>query len=165
MSSASLRASHPAATLARAPESAPRTDRRTGDRRRGGTRLFSRYTLFGGRRVGDRRDPRGYQGYVDLYEPWVGAMMVAVGLLCALDAVFTLLYLQKGGSEANPVMDALIRQGPVTFVLVKCAVTNAGLLVLVLHKNFRWVKQVLAGLFVMYAALFAYHLYLAATVS
>lgn len=102
---------------------------------------------------------------MDVYEPWVGAVMVAVGLLCALDAVFTLLYLQKGGSEANPVMDALIRQGPVVFVLVKCAVTNAGLAVLTLHKNFRLVKPVILGLLVLYGALFGYHLYLAATVS
>ena len=49
-----------------------------------------------------------------------------------------------GGASAGIAMTALA--GPQTFVLVKCAVTNFGLLVLCLHKNFRWVKPIVASL-------------------
>jgi hypothetical protein len=128
--------------------------------------MLSRYTLFRGRRAGDRRDPNSADQYVDRYPAGLAAAFVTIGTLCALDAVFTLLYLQKvPGGEANPVMAALIDgAGPTWFVVTKCAITNLGLLVLCLHKNFRFVKPVIAGLLAVYSALFLYHIYLAATV-
>lgn len=138
--------------------------RRLLDRRRAPTRMMSRFTWTGGRRSGDRRRGGVESLYVDVYEPWLAAVLVGVGLLCALDAVFTLLYLQKGGAEANPLMAEVIEWGPRAFILFKCAVTNAGLAVLCLHKNFRYVKGVIAGLAGVYGLLFLYHLYLAATV-
>jgi hypothetical protein len=135
------------------------------DRRRRPTSAFSFRGWFAGRRRGDRRGTSDRNSYVDLYEPWLGGALVAIGALCAVDAVYTLLYLQKGGEEVNPIMDALIGVGPRTFVLVKCAVTNLGLLVLCLHKNFRWVKQIVTGLLVIYSLLLVYHLYLYAAVN
>ena len=146
-----------------APERRP--DQRGADRRTRPTPMFSRFSLFGGRRSGDRRGVAGSASYVDVYEPWLAGCLVAIGMLCALDAIFTLLYLQRGGSEANPLMESLIGCGPQTFVLVKCGITNIGLLVLCLHKNFRHVKIVIGSLLALYAALFAYHLYLAALLS
>lgn len=134
-------------------------ERRAGDRRRRPTGLLSRYTFFGGRRKGDRRGDSANL-YVDLYEPALAASLVTIGLLCALDAVFTLLYIQQGGEEANPLMAEVIEWGPQAFVLVKCGVTNLGLGVLCVHKNFRWVRGVIHGLLAAYVALFAYHLYL-----
>ncbi len=140
-------------------------ERRTGDRRRRPTPLLSRYTLFGGRRLGDRRGGGAAGSYVDRYSPGLAVSLVAVGVLCALDAVFTLLYLQKNGTEANPIMDALIHAtGARTFVVVKCLVTNVGLVVLCAHKNFPLVRAVIGGLLAVYSALFVYHIYLATTV-
>jgi hypothetical protein len=143
------------------------SDRRSTDRRARATPMLSRYTFFGGRRVGDRRLKGSADQYVDRYSPGLAVAFVTIGVLCALDAVFTLLYLQKVPSgEANPVMAALIDgAGPTSFVVLKCAITNIGLVVLCMHKNFRFVKPVIAALFLVYAGLFAYHIYLAATVS
>lgn len=140
------------------------SDRRQTDRRRRPTSVFSRYAWFGGRRKGDRRHTTDAGGYVDLYEPWLAVVLVSIGVLCALDAIFTLLYIQKGGEEANPIMNSVIGWGPRPFVLVKCGVTNLGLIVLCLHKNFRWVRGVIGVLLVAYVVLFLYHLYLAAVV-
>lgn len=140
------------------------SDRRGPDRRRQATPMLSTFTFFGGRRARDRREPDAVNQYVDRYPGTLAAALVAIGLLCALDAVFTLLYLQKGGAEANPLMAALIDgAGPVQFLVLKCAVTNLGLIVLCLHKNFRFVKPVIMSLLGIYSALFAYHIYLAAT--
>jgi len=127
--------------------------------------MFSRYSLFGGRRSTDRRG-RSEGQYYDRYSPRLGAALVAIGLLCALDAVFTLLYIQKDGKEANPIMRALIDAAPPTqFVVLKCVVTNLGLAVLCMHKSFRFVKPMIATLLAVYAALFVYHIYLAAAAS
>jgi hypothetical protein len=141
------------------------SDRRFVERRRRPTPMLSRYTFFGGRRAGDRRTSIGADGqYVDRYPTALAVSLVAIGLLCALDAVFTLLYMQKGGDEANPVMKALIEAaGPRNFLVFKCVVTNLGLVVLCLHKNFRFVKPVIGALLFVYSALFLYHIYLAAT--
>jgi len=141
----------------------PNSDRRVSDRRRRATPMLSWYTLVGGRRAGDRRGAVEGQ-YVDRYSPWLAVALVAIGLLCALDAVFTLLYIQKDGQEANPIMKALIDSArPTTFVILKCVVTNVGLAVLCVHKNFRYVKPMIATLLFVYSALFVYHIYLAAT--
>jgi hypothetical protein len=138
-------------------------ERRRTDRRRRPTPMLSRYTLFGGRRAGDRRDAGDTSQYVDRYPLPVACAIVAIAALCALDAVFTLLHLQRGGGEANPIMDALIhRAGSSSFLVLKCIVTNAGLLVLCLHKNFQYVKLVIAILLAIYVALFGYHIYLTA---
>ena len=141
---------------------AARPDRRSTDRRHRSTPMFSRYTLFGGRRQGDRRGTGDSEQYVDRYPIGIASALVVIGALCALDAVFTLLHLQRGGGEANPIMDVLIREaGARPFIVLKCVVTNVGLVVLCLHKNFRYVKPVIASLLAIYAGLFVYHLYLA----
>jgi hypothetical protein len=141
---------------------AARPDRRSTDRRRRSTPMFSRYTLFGGRRRGDRRGEGDTEQYVDRYPVGLAISLVVIGALCALDAVFTLLHLQRGGGEANPIMDVLIREaGAQPFIVLKCVVTNIGLVVLCLHKNFRYVKPVIASLLAIYAGLFVYHIYLA----
>jgi hypothetical protein len=143
------------------------SDRRAGDRRARATPMLSRYTLFGGRRAGDRRTPDSADQYVDRYPAGLAVGLVTIGVLCALDAVFTLLYLQKvPGGEANPLMATLIDgAGPTLFIVLKCAITNLGLVVLCMHKNFRFVRPVIAALLAVYVGLFMYHIYLAATVS
>ncbi len=146
------------------PAPASASDRRGRDRRSRPTPLLSRYALLGGRRAGERRDIGSANIYVDRYEPALAAVLVAIGLLCVLDAFFTLLYIQKGGEELNPVMAAVIEWGPTPFVAFKCAVTDLGLVVLCVHKNFKFVKPVIGVLLGIYLALFAYHLYLVAIV-
>ena len=88
-------------TAPRAADAPGSQDRRGNDRRRRPTAAISRYSFFGGRRRGDRRSPNAANIYVDVYEPWLAGVLVAIGVLCALDAVFTLVYLQKGGEEAR----------------------------------------------------------------
>ena len=141
------------------------SDRRGRERRRRRTPALSWYSLRGGRRAGERRGADSSGLYVDRYSAPLAAALVSIGALCALDAVFTLLYLQKGGTEANPIMEALIdRAGPRAFLVLKCLVTNLGLFVLCLHKNFPLVKQVIVGLVAVYGTLFLYHIYLATTI-
>jgi len=92
------------------------------------------------------------------------ALLVAITGLCILDALFTLLYIQRGGSELNPLMDAAISAGVVPFLAVKCGLTLLGIAFLCLHKNFRFVKAILVGVLVLYTALFGYHVYLSTVV-
>ncbi len=83
---------------------------------------------------------------------------VLVGL-SMLDAAFTLWLLERGATEANPVMRAALHLGDHAFVLVKTAVTIVAAAFLCLHRTWP-LGRVCLGLAIFgYAALTAYHLY------
>jgi len=134
-------------------------DRRHGsDRRKNPTPRFSRYTFSGGRRVEVRR-PGEYEGtYVDRYRNRIVLVVAWVALMNIGDSFFTLLHLQSGGIELNPVAAALLRSGRFGFVFWKSLMIALALLVLVLHKNF-WMARL--GLWISaggYTLLNLYHL-------
>ena len=142
----------------------PYVERRTQpDRRLTNTRLFSRYMLRGqrasGRRAGEQRNH-----YVDRYHPADLALSGAILVLNILDAWFTLNYLGKGGSEANPIARFLMEQGTGWFVFSKAVVVALCILFLMMHKTFQFVRPALWALFGFYALLLVYHLYLQVTV-
>ena len=99
--------------------------------------------------------------YVDRPGRAAYTILFAVLALSLLDAVFTLIHLGRGGREANPVMDRAIGIGPVTVLVIKCALTTSGMLLLILHKTFRGVRLVLGAVLAVYLGLMGYHLYLA----
>lgn len=136
-------------------------ERRTGiDRRERSTGLFSRHWLIGRRRDG-RRTGEQDNIYVDRYGAWDWVLVIGVLVLSLLDMVFTLIHLNAGGTEANPVMAwALEWGGHGAFKAVKVATTVIGLLVLLVHVRFRRVRTLLTVAFLVYAAVFAFHIYL-----
>jgi hypothetical protein len=126
-----------------------------GERRRRPTPMISRYSLAGGRRASSETD-----SYSDLYTAPVLVIMLAVTVLNVLDSFFTLVYLQRGGSEANPVAELLLKLGPSAFVFAKTFIMGGALLILCLHKNFQRARL---GIWIgasLYIALTAYHLFL-----
>jgi hypothetical protein len=129
------------------------------DRRHRPTPMISRY-LFTGRRRRARRDEESRSIYVDRPGGWAYLALTAVLALSCLDAIFTLLHLGRGGREANPVMDWAIRVGPVTFLVLKTALTASGMLLLLLHQFFRGVRLLVVLVLLLYLALMVYHLYL-----
>jgi hypothetical protein len=138
--------------------------RRSGeDRRKRATSPFSRYALIG-RRTAARRGGEGVNSYVDRYSGKVMGVLVFIAGLCVLDALFTLLYLQRGGAEMNPLMDAAIRAGVIPFILIKCGLTFAGITFLCLHQNFRFVRLLMLTVLTLYVALMGYHYYVASLI-
>jgi len=134
------------------------------DRRLSRTRLFSRYMLRG-TRVSGRRLGELHNHYVDRYHPADLALSGAILVLNILDAWFTLSYLGKGGSEANPIARFLMEQGTGWFIFSKAVVVALCILFLMMHKTFHFVRPALWALFGFYALLLVYHLYLQFTVA
>jgi hypothetical protein len=136
-------------------------ERRAGmDRREEATVPWSRYWLLGRRRHGRRWGERE-NIYVDRYSGWDWFLVAGVLTLSLLDMVFTLIHLQAGGTEANPVMAwALEWGGHGGFKAVKIATTVIGLLVLLVHVRFKRVRTLLAFAFLVYGAVFLFHIYL-----
>ncbi len=148
-------------TLVADPGGAPR--HRGPDRRAQPTPRLSRFAMGKGRRVGPRRGAESEGSYVDQYSRRLWVLLVWVAIMNIADSYFTLVHLQAGGLELNPVADALLRTGRIGFVLSKSALIGGALLVLCVHKNFPLAR---VGLYVsagVYTLLVAYHLSLFTT--
>jgi hypothetical protein len=134
--------------------------RRLRDRRRCPTTLWSALRSQG-RRHGFRRAGEGYCAYVDgLSWHVVGLALVVYG--CAiLDALLTLLHLEDGGSEANPLMQLALVQSSTLFLAVKIGLTGPVVWLLAAHQQWPLAVRGLYGLALAYGAVLLYHLVLA----
>lgn len=130
------------------------------DRRQRPTPLISRYTLVGGRRRERRRreDPGFF--YVDRIEASLAVILGLTFIFHILDAWLTLGHLARGGSELNPLMDALLQIDPRLFLVVKLTLAGVGLFILGLHQNFPYARRAAACLFLLFLALVGYHVFL-----
>ena len=123
--------------------------------------MFSRYWLTG-RRRGGRRDGERTGIYVDRYT--AAEWTQALGLLAfsIADMILTLIYIEQGGEEANPIMAAALAMGTPVFVVAKVGLTALGSLFLLTHIRFVWVRRALWMLLGLYLALLGYHVWLRA---
>ena len=139
----------------RPPAARTRSIRRGRDRRARPTTpwkdLFSPLRRARGRRAGDRK------GYVDRYSKQDVALLFTIFLLNIADAFMTMLWLHRGGGEANPVMEFFLDIGPFAFLAQKCLVVGFWLILLLVHKNFRFAKIGLHASLVVYALLLLLH--------
>lgn len=134
-------------------------ERRTSgaDRRRSSTSPFGRMA-WRGKRHGARRGEDRVNTYVDRYEPHLFYVAVATLLLCCTDAFFTLTLLQQGAEEINPFMAWLLEIDIQLFLATKFALTAAGLVFLVAHKNFFLLNQHITVPHILYMFLAGYAL-------
>jgi len=121
------------------------------DRRKRPTPMLSRYSFFGGRRRS--REPNTY---TDNYGAFALSVMLLLNALNVLDSFFTLLYLQRGGAEANPIAAWMLSHGPAGFILLKTCFFGFASAILCLHKNFGrarvgiWIATAAYGLLMLY---------------
>ncbi|MHC4932916.1 MAG: DUF5658 family protein [Planctomycetota bacterium] len=143
------------------PGKRPAASRRNrGDRRLRPTPVLSRY-WFVGRRKRGRRAGEGENIYVDRYTALELFLILGILVLSLLDMVFTLIHLEAGGTEANPLMAwTLAWGGNPAFTSVKLVSTLLGLFVLLIHVRFRRVKTLLGVAFTLYAGILLFHTYL-----
>ena len=135
-------------------------ERQEEDRRERPTPAMSGYWLLGRRKSGRREEERE-NVYMDRYTRGELLLVLGVLTLSILDMVLTLQHLAVGGTEANPIMAwALDSGGNALFKIVKIATTVIGLGVLLIHVRFRKVKALLTFAFVLYTAVFIFHMYL-----
>jgi hypothetical protein len=140
------------------PDPAPGSLPRGPDRRRERTPRFSKFTLGTGRRRGVRRKSEAEGAFVDRYDAALLGALLWIALMNAGDSFFTLVHLQNGGTEVNPVAAMLLETGRTGFVVLKSSVIGAALCVLCLHKNFALARAGMWTAAGAYTLLVAYHL-------
>jgi hypothetical protein len=137
-------------------------ERRTADRRR-----QVLWALLVGSFYARRRQPRRAAeqalAAVDWHHPrWLATAILILALSCA-DALLTLALLERGASEANPLMRPLVLGSALPFTVVKVGITAGGVVLLTVLASLRVFGRLQAGvlLYVLaagYAALILYEL-------
>jgi len=127
------------------------------DRRASATKPLCFYT-FRGRRKKSRRLDERKNYYVDRYNVRYLVLIVAILILCFLDAYLTLLLLQVGAIELNPFMLFFIKKEVVLSMVVKYVMTATALIIILVHKNFRVfgglrVRNLIYAILAMYSGL------------
>jgi len=115
------------------------------------------------RRHAHRRDGDTEVIFLDWHHPWLFFLATGTMLLSCADAFLTLELLRLGMIEANPVMEAIMSQGPAAFTSTKLAMTAVGIFVLVFLAKARFLNRIRTGLFLtmffsFYACLVCYEL-------
>ena len=101
--------------------------------------------------------------FLDWHHPWLFFLATGTMLLSCADAFLTLLLLDRGMIEANPVMRSVMAHGAFAFTSTKLAMTAFGIFVLVFLAKARFLNRCRTGLFLttffsMYACLVCYEL-------
>ena len=120
------------------------------------------YALYMSRRKTHRRDAHTATYYSDHYGPYIFSAALVLMLLCIVDAYFTLMLLQYGSSELNPILDWALNKHVLLFFSLKYTVTAGCVVLTVMHKHFRIFGlkgyQILLGYLVGYGILIHYQL-------
>ena len=112
------------------------TDKRREIDRRTDNKARFKYLFFNGRRERSRRDDdMGKAIIFDLYNQKLFLAITAILILSITDAVLTLVIIQRGARELNPVMAYFLEHGTLTFIVAKYVLTSIGVLILLIFKN------------------------------
>ena len=138
-------------------------DQRESDDRREFSWRTVTYGFTFSRRREHRRSADDDVIFLDWHHPWLFFLATGTMLLSCADAFLTLLLIEHGMIEANPVMNAVMMQGTTAFTSTKLAMTAFGIFVLVFLAKARFLNRMRAGLFLttffaFYACLVCYEL-------
>jgi hypothetical protein len=116
------------------------------DRRKQPTPGISRFTLWGRRKTFRRREDQERGGYVDRYHSGLLILLTLAVGLNVLDALFTMMILDDGGWEINPVVRSVIQLYGDRFWVWKFVIVSFPLTLLCVHSKFRLVMPVILGI-------------------
>jgi hypothetical protein len=117
------------------------------------------------RRAPPRRlDDSGFHS-LDWHSAHLLAVAIGILLLSVMDAFLTMMLLQGGADEVNPVMAVLIYRSVAMFAALKMGMTSLGVVLMVFLARYRFmrllrVEWVLYGVLIAYAALIYYEVWM-----
>jgi hypothetical protein len=113
-----------------------RHERRSGKDRRQNCQAQFKYFLINGRReVARREEDRTRSYFFDRYNQKMFAAITAILMLSIVDALLTLILIERGSAELNPVMAYFLQHGPLSFIVAKYTLTSFGVVILLIFKN------------------------------
>jgi Domain of unknown function (DUF5658) len=102
---------------------------------------------------------------LDWHSAHLLAVAISILLLSVMDAFLTVVLLQGGADEVNPVMAALIYRSVAMFAALKMGMTSAGVVLMVILARYRFlrllrVEWVLYGVLIAYVTLISYEVWM-----
>ena len=93
------------------------------------------------------------------------AVAISILLLSVVDAFLTLVLLQGGAAEVNPIMGTLIYSSVAVFAALKMAMTSIGIILMVVLARYRFmrllrVEWALYGVLIAYVSLVSYEVWI-----
>ena len=120
------------------------------DRRKKPTPAVSRFTIWGRRRTFRRKIDRQKGGYVDQYSALIFFFVISAMFLNFLDILTTVVVLDLGGAEANPIVRLGLEVCGDKFWVWKFAIFSVCVVVFCLHCKFRRATLYMATVNVIY---------------
>ena len=117
------------------------TNRRAGTERRFYTLGTLKNCTFAPRRMKGRRFVDRRFAVLDIFDSGVVALAIALVLLSITDSVFTLTLIARGGTEVNPVMNALLQHSVWAFSGFKMFLTAVAAIILTATGNLKMFGQ------------------------
>jgi hypothetical protein len=130
------------------------------DRRNQPTPLLSRYTFWGRRKEFRRKEDQEKGGYVDRYNPSLLILLILIVGLNFLDSLFTMIILDCGGWELNPIVRSAIDMYGDRFWIWKFMIVSVNVILLCIHSWFRHVKKVILWITIFYLGIILYQIFL-----
>ena len=141
-------------------------NRRAKDRR-SNQKARLKYLLFNGRRERIRREEDSRKVFFfDRYHPKLFAAITAILMLSIFDALFTLILINNGSTELNPVMAYFLQHGLLPFIVAKYILTSIGVVILLIFKNVILTKakiythSLFSAVIIVFSAVIAWELFL-----
>ena len=136
-------------------------ERRTiGDRRKQLTPSRSFYTFFGRRRWLRRKSDQEKGGYLDRYSPALFLLIVLILALNILDSLFTMMILDLGGREFNPIVQSVMALHGDHFWIYKFLMASGSLVLLCLHRGFKFFRGIIIAISSIYLIIVLYQVFL-----
>ena len=124
------------------------------------TPLFSRYTFRGRREALRRREDQEKGGYVDRYGPRLLFFLILIVGLNILDSFFTMIILECGGREVNPIVRTAINVYGDHFWVWKFFLVSFNVVLLCLHSRFRYVHRIIGWIALLFLGVIIYEIFL-----
>jgi hypothetical protein len=142
-------------------------DRRSGRDRRGPGHKVAWKQLFNGKRTAFRRRSDGNRlVFFDRYSPNLFAFVAGILFFSVLDAILTVLLINHGAAELNPLMAFYLTISPHTFLAVKYSLTCASVFLLLIvgsvmmKSRILQIQSIFSLILAMFAAVVVWELYL-----
>jgi hypothetical protein len=102
---------------------------------------------------------------LDWHSAHLLAVAISILLLCVADAFMTVVLLQGGANEVNPIMAAVIYRSVALFAALKMGLTGVSITLLVILARYRFfrlmrVEWVLYGVLAAYVSLIGYEVWM-----
>jgi len=120
------------------------------DRRKKNTPALSRFTLWGRRRTFRRKIDQQKGGYVDHYSALLFFFLISAIVLNILDVFTTIVSLDLGGWEVNPIARSAIEVYGDKVWVWKFFIVSVCVVLLCLHSKFKRAKLVIVSLNIIY---------------